>query len=72
MNFKNLFHIKRRVFYLLAASLSFLIAASSQAKEYEPLNPTAPDRLPKELDGRSVTPEIGCFWSYGDDWSFTA
>ena len=69
MNFINLFHIKRRVFYLLAASLSFLIAASSQAKEYEPLNPTAPDRLPKELDGRSVTPEIGCFWSYGDDWS---
>ena len=37
----------------------------------EPLNPTAPGRLPKTLDGLRLAPDFGCFWGFsvdGDDY----
>ncbi|MBQ5788986.1 MAG: hypothetical protein IIW01_01735, partial [Thermoguttaceae bacterium] len=37
----------------------------------EPLNPTAPGRLPRTLDGLRLAPDFGCFWGFsvdGDDY----
>lgn len=37
----------------------------------EPLNPTAPGRLPATLDGLRIAPDFGCFWGFsvdGDDY----
>ncbi|MBQ9126538.1 MAG: hypothetical protein IJY15_02115, partial [Thermoguttaceae bacterium] len=37
----------------------------------EPLNPTAPGRLPATLDGLRLAPDFGCFWGFnveGDDY----
>jgi len=37
----------------------------------EPLNPAAPGRLPKTLDGLRLAPDFGCFWGFsvdGDDY----
>lgn len=33
----------------------------------EPLNPTAPGRLPATLDGLRLAPDFGCFWGFGVD-----
>ena len=30
----------------------------------EPLNPAAPGRLPKTLDGLRLAPDFGCFWGF--------
>lgn len=48
----------------------FLIRSVAGA-EVEPLAPNAPGRLPLQIDGRSVLPDVGCFWSFdlaGDDY----
>ena len=37
------------------------------AKEIPPLNPSFPDRLPAEIDGRPVVPDVGCFWSFAPE-----
>lgn len=37
----------------------------------QPLNPAAPGRLPKTLDGLRLAPDFGCFWGFsvdGDDY----
>lgn len=37
----------------------------------DPLNPTAPGRLPATLDGLRLAPDFGCFWGFnvdGDDY----
>ncbi|MBP3532530.1 MAG: hypothetical protein J6K25_15350 [Thermoguttaceae bacterium] len=33
----------------------------------EPLNPEAPGRLPKTLDGLRLAPDFGCFWGFSVD-----
>ncbi|MBQ6829148.1 MAG: hypothetical protein IJO46_14150, partial [Thermoguttaceae bacterium] len=33
----------------------------------EPLNPTAPGRLPATLDGLRLAPDFGCFWGFSVD-----
>ena len=51
--------------FLAFASLLFAISTSRVvAIEADPLVPDAPGRLPKQIDGRPVLPDFGCFWSF--------
>ena len=59
-------------FFMFATSIAFSVSLAlallttgiSFATEAEPLVPRAPGRLPPTIDGRPVTPDIGCFWSF--------
>ena len=48
------------VLLLAVASMSKSVGAN----EAPPLNPSHPDRLPTDIDGRPVVPDVGCFWSF--------
>ena len=54
---------------LSLASLLFALFATrvAVAVEASPLVPYAPGRLPRQIDGRAVLPDIGCFWSFDLD-----
>ncbi len=46
-------------------------ATAKLGRACEPLNPTAPGRLPKTIDGLRIAPDFGCFWGFsvdGDDY----
>ena len=48
-----------------------IVATVKIGRACEPLNPTAPGRLPKTLDGLRLAPDFGCFWGFsvdGDDY----
>ncbi len=49
---------------LLALGICFGAVSGLLAKEWEPLEPSAPDRLPRTIDGRFITPELGGFWTF--------
>ena len=47
------------------------VATVKVGRACEPLNPTAPGRLPATLDGLRLAPDFGCFWGFsvdGDDY----
>ncbi|MBQ9873935.1 MAG: hypothetical protein IJM30_05695 [Thermoguttaceae bacterium] len=62
---KTSFRGRRLVAALVGATAALLACGASLAKEFPPLNPVAPDRLPTEIEGRPVAPDVGCFWSFG-------
>ena len=39
--------------------------SAKNGRACEPLNPEAPGRLPKTLDGLRLAPDFGCFWGFG-------
>lgn len=51
---------------LFLLSLHFFIpcANASATSPCSPLNPNAPARLPDSIEGRSLVPDFGCFWSF--------
>ncbi|MBP5621607.1 MAG: hypothetical protein J6X44_06285, partial [Thermoguttaceae bacterium] len=54
-------------FLSIALGTLLTIASTSEsfgANDAPPLNPSYPDRLPVEIDGRPVVPDVGCFWSF--------
>ena len=56
---------------LIVLNALLILSGTVFTKEVPPLNPLAPDRLPTKVDGKSITPELGCFWSFdlsGDDY----
>ncbi len=61
----SLSQFSRVLSYVLATLSSVGVAGDlAWTKEAPPLNPARPDRLPVEIDGRSVVPDLGCFWSF--------
>ncbi len=52
------------VLYFLFLNGTFLLFNEKCiAKEGKPLVPDHPERLPQSLDGRTIAPDLGCFWS---------
>ncbi len=48
-----------------------IVETAKTGRACEPLNPTAPGRLPTRLDGLRLAPDFGCFWGFnveGEDY----
>lgn len=61
----------RSIIKLLTLGFAFSTLGVLSAAETNVLNTAAPDRLPAQIDGRPVTPDLGCFWSFkleGEDY----
>ncbi len=58
---------KRIIFpllFLLSSHLFIQSVNASKSAPVSPLNPNAPARLPNSIEGRTLVPDFGCFWSF--------